>query len=71
MHVRYGNLRRLPEDYQGERHREIAQWLPARDGQEWVEFVEVPGPAPSLQPRDPRLPICINVAFVEPYPARS
>jgi hypothetical protein len=71
MHVRFGNLRRLPEDYQGERHIEIAQCLPERDGQEWVEFVEVPGPPPSRQPPDPRLPRCINVVFVEPYPARS
>jgi hypothetical protein len=53
MHVRFGNLRRLPEDYQGERHREIAQWLPARDGQEWVEFVEVPGPRRAGMRRPP------------------
>jgi hypothetical protein len=60
----------LPEDYQGERHREIAQYLPAINGQEWVEFVEVPGPPPSQPPADPWLPTCINVVFVEPYPSQ-
>jgi hypothetical protein len=70
LHFRYGNLRRLPEDYQGERHREIAKYLPARNGQEWVEFVEVPGPPPNQPPPDPWLPRCINVVFVEPYPSQ-
>jgi hypothetical protein len=59
----------LPEDYQGERHVEIAQDLPAINGQEWVEFVEVPGPGPSQPTAVPWLPRCINVIFVEPYPA--
>jgi hypothetical protein len=45
--LRFGHLRRLPQDYEGERHIEIAKHLPAKDGQEWVEFEEVPGPAPS------------------------
>jgi ParB-like chromosome segregation protein Spo0J len=40
------------------------------DLQEWVEFVEVPGPPPSQPPADPWLPTCINVVFVEPYPSQ-
>jgi hypothetical protein len=70
LRFRCGNLRRLPEDYQGERHVEIAKYLPARNGQEWVEFVEVPGPGPNQPPPDPWLPRCINVIYVEPYPSQ-
>src|ERR1039457_6048236 len=69
--VRFGNLRRLPEDYKGERHTEIAKCLPDRNGQKWREFTEMPGPALSLLPQDPRLPGCLDVVFVAPYPARS
>jgi len=71
IHLRFGNLHRLPKDHQGERHIEIAQCLPERNGQEWVEFVEVAGPRPNQPPPDPWLPRCINVIFVEPYPAGS
>jgi hypothetical protein len=56
LRVRFGNLRRLPEDYQGERHVEIAERLPDKNGYECVEFAEVPGPDPILPPQDPRLP---------------
>jgi len=70
IHFRFGYLRRLPENYQGERHTEIARHLPTINGQEWVEFVEVPGPEPS-QPPDPWLPRWIHVVFVEPYPECS
>jgi hypothetical protein len=70
IHVRFANLRRLREDYQGERHLEIAKCLPAINGQEWVEYVEVPGPPPSRQPPNPWLPTCIDVIFVDPYPAQ-
>ena len=69
--VRFGNLRRLPGDYQGERHIGIAQCLPDKNGQKWVEFAEVPGPPPSLPPSALRLPRCLDVVFVEPYPTRS
>ncbi len=58
------------EGHQGERHVEIAKYLPAINGQEWVEFVEVPGPGPNQPPPDPWLPTCFNVIFVEPYPAQ-
>ena len=44
--VRFGKLRQLPQDYEGERHVVIAKHLPSQSGQEWVEFEEVPGPDP-------------------------
>jgi hypothetical protein len=46
LKTRFGNLRRLPRDYTGERHLVIAKHPPSRFGQEWVEFEEVPGPDP-------------------------
>jgi hypothetical protein len=61
--VRFGNLRRLPEDYRGERHRKIVKHLPDRNGQEWVEFEEVPGPAPSAPP-EPGVAHYLNVFLV-------
>ena len=39
------NLRRLPQDFKGERHAVIAKHLPSQSGQEWVDFEEVPGPS--------------------------
>jgi len=44
--LRFGHLRRLPPDYKGEKHVVIAKQLPNRNGEEWVEFEEVPGPDP-------------------------
>ena len=61
--LRFGHLRRLPGDYQRERHVVIAQQLPDRDGQEWVEFAEVPGPPPAVPPPDPRR-MQFNIIFV-------
>ena len=66
LQLRLGELKRLPPDYQGERHVVIAKRLPDRGGQEWVEFEEAPGPAPSEPPQDPRLPKCLDIVFVEP-----
>ena len=71
IRLRFGNLRRLPGDYPGERHVVIAKCLPDRDGQEWVEFEEVPGPAPSPPPQDPRLPRYLDVVFVGPLSTGS
>jgi hypothetical protein len=45
--VRFGDLRRLPPDYTGERHVVVARELPSQFGQDWVEFEEVPGPDPT------------------------
>lgn len=42
--LQYGWLRKLPRDYQGERHIEIVERLSIRKGLEWVEAEEVPGP---------------------------
>ena len=58
----------MPEDYQGERHIDVAQCIPDRNGQKRVEFVEMPGPPPSLPPQAPRLARCLDVVFVGPYP---
>ena len=59
LKVRFGNLRRLPRDYKGERHLVIAKHLPSRSGQEWVEFEEAPGPDPSSD-----LGEYLNIVFV-------
>ena len=57
LQVRFGHLRRLPQDYKGERHVVIARHLPSEFGQERVEFEEVPGPDPNP-----------DVVFVAAYP---
>lgn len=68
MKLLFGNLRRLRQEYKGERHVVIAKQLPAKAGQEWVEFEEVPGPDPS-PPRNLKLgvPERIDIVFVAPY----
>jgi hypothetical protein len=73
--MRLGHVKRLPPDYVGERHTVITKYLGIRDGQEWVEFEEVPGPAPERHAarRDqsefptPEHRI-FAIQFVEPYP---
>ena len=67
--LRFGHLKRLPRDYQGERHVIITRELPKQGDQEWVEFEEVPGPDPD-PPRDPTRgsPHRIDIMFVEAYP---
>ena len=59
LKTRFGNLRRLPPDYVGERHMVIAKHLSSRSGQEWVEFEESPGPDPSSE-----LDEYLNIVFV-------
>ena len=69
--VRMGNLRRLPEDYKGERHVVVAKQLPSQNGREWVEFEEVPGPDPNPPQQPARrgsVPTHFDVHFVAPYP---
>jgi len=61
LEVQNGYIRRLPPEYQGERHVEVAKYLPDQDGEKWVEFEEVPGPAPIEPPEDPRFPECLEV----------
>jgi hypothetical protein len=65
--VRFGKLRQLPEDYKGERHVIVAKQLPSRNGQEWVEFEEVPGPDPNPPQKPQRgVPTRIDVLLVAP-----
>jgi hypothetical protein len=66
LRLRLGELRGLPENYQGDRHVEITNHLGVRDGREWVEFAEVPGPEPNSPPQDPRLPRYLDVILVPP-----
>src|SRR5262245_1064114 len=72
IRFRYGHLKRLPREYQGERHVVVARHLPNQGDQEWVAFEERPGPDPNLPERpEPGTPRCINVVFVEPYPVEE
>jgi len=66
LEVRFGNLRRLPADHQGERHIEIAHCLPDKNGEKWVEFTEVPGPPPHVPPQGDGLTRYLDVVFVQP-----
>jgi hypothetical protein len=64
-----GHLKRLPEDYVGERHIVVAKELPSQNGQEWVEFEEVPGPDPNPPlPQQPHrhgtAPSLVSIMFV-------
>ena len=40
--LQYGWLRRLPNEYQGERRVDIVKQLIIGDGLEWIEWEEVP-----------------------------
>lgn len=65
IRVRFGTLRRLPQDYEGERHIEFAGWLSKPGEPEWVEYREVPG-----GPVEPRLhgpPEHMDIIFVPAY----
>jgi hypothetical protein len=42
--LQYGWLRKLPLDYQGERHVEIVERRAIREDLEWIEAEEVRGP---------------------------
>ena len=65
IRLRFGHLKQLPREYQGERHVIVARELPNRGDQEWVEFEEVPGPDPE-PPKHPArgIPDRIDVMFV-------
>ena len=43
--LQYGWLRKLPNEYQGERHVAIVKRLSIRDDLEWIEAEEVEGRA--------------------------
>ena len=59
----------MPKDYQGERHIVVAKELPSQNGQEWVEFEEVPGPDPNppqehQHQRQGSVPTLVSIMFV-------
>lgn len=67
--IRLGNLKRLPSDYVGERHIVVAKELSSQNGQDWVEFEEVPGPDPNpLQAQRHQhqgsVPTLVSIMFV-------
>src|SRR5690242_6930993 len=70
--VRFGRLKRLPQEYSGERHVVVGRQLPNVGNQEWVEFEEVPGPDPNSAQHGPRAGQAIarrfDVMFVKPFP---
>jgi hypothetical protein len=47
LRIQYGHLKTLPDDYTGPRHVvTVKQLPPGRDGEEWYEWEERPGPGP-------------------------
>jgi hypothetical protein len=64
LQVRFGKLRRLPKDYQGERHIVVTQCLPDQNDQKWVEFAEVAGSSPPSLPQASQLARCLDVVLV-------
>ena len=74
----YGHVKRLPQDYVGERHTVITKHLGMQDGKEWVEYEEVPGPdlesdVPIERDYDPERPPrqrkrMFWIQFIAPYP---
>src|SRR5437868_1730631 len=70
--LRFGHLRRLPPDYKGEKHVVVAKQLPSRDGREWVEFEEMPGPDPNPSPKvNPGDPEYFDIVLVYAYPIQA
>ena len=66
--IRIGNLKRLPPEYQGERHVVITKHLPNEGDQERVEFEEVRGPDPNPPPRANGVPPeYFDIHLVAPY----
>ena len=61
---RKGHLKPLPKEYKGESHVIVTKHLHEEHNWEWVEYEEVPGPAPSLAPQNPLLPRYFDVVFV-------
>ena len=63
--IRMGNLKRLPWDYEGERHIIMTGPVTDGEGRETFEYEEVPGPDPN--PPQPRRsgPQYVDVMFVD------
>jgi hypothetical protein len=67
VQVRFREAPGLPIGYKGERHIVVTKQLPSQNGQEWVEFEEVPGPDPNppeLAEHKRGVPTLISVMFV-------
>ena len=65
---RFGNLKRLPREYTGERHVVITKHLPNEGDRERVEFEEVPGPDPNPPKRANGVPPeYFDIHLVAPY----
>ena len=79
IRMRYGHLRQLSADYEGERQVVVTKQLPSQHGREWVEFEEVPGPAPVHECAPPDTAHIVDVDFVgreisfgcEPQPRKT
>ncbi len=71
IRFRFGYLHCLPNDYRGERHRIVTRSLPDQNGQEWVEYEEVPGPAPSVTGQILGCDLLIDVVFVPPIASEA
>lgn len=44
VHLQYGWVRKLPPEYEGERHLAITKRLSIREGLEWIEWEELSDP---------------------------
>src|SRR5436309_839299 len=65
---RFGNLKRLPPEYTGERHVVISKHLPNEGDRERVEFEEVRGPDPNPRQRANGVqPEYFDIHLVAPY----
>jgi hypothetical protein len=69
--VRLGELRRLPPDYEGEKHIVVAKHLGENNGFEDVEFEEVPGPDPATVERAKDGRRYFNVVLIGPAPMQE
>ena len=66
LRIQYGHLKTLPDDYTGSRHVVTVKQLPSgRDGEEWYEWEERPGPGPADDTDCPSDEQIIRVNYIE------
>ncbi len=69
LRIRYGYLKKLPDDYTGPRHVVTMRRLPpepgAYSGEPWFEWEERPGPDPASDATGPSDDVVLQVCFVE------
>jgi|HubBroStandDraft_6_1064221.scaffolds.fasta_scaffold2427361_1 hypothetical protein len=64
--IQYGHLKTLPDDYTGSRHVvTVKQLPPGREGEDWYEWEERPGPEPASNATGPDDEQIIQVRYVE------